>query len=85
MLKEKCGEDFGSLISEKVIAVAGDITIEDLGVKDVELKDQILDQVDVIVNLAATTKFDERQGTGLCIFSIIPGRPHIKEITSPPP
>ncbi|KAI4383754.1 hypothetical protein MLD38_009556 [Melastoma candidum] len=63
VLKEKRGRDFGLLISEKVVAVAGDITIEDLGVKDVEVRDQMLDQIDIIINLAATTKFDERRGS----------------------
>lgn len=49
-----------SLISEKVVIVPGDITCEDLGVKDCALIDQMWSQIDVIVNLAATTNFDER-------------------------
>lgn len=49
-----------SLISEKVVIVPGDITCEDLGVKDSALIDQMWCQIDVIVNLAATTNFDER-------------------------
>lgn len=60
VLKERCGEGFSSLISDKVIAIAGDITVEDLGLKDSELRERMWDQIDVIVNLAATTNFDER-------------------------
>lgn len=60
VLKEKWGSSFNSRIMEKVTLVAGDITMDDLGVKDSELRHKILSQVDVIVNLAATTNFDER-------------------------
>lgn len=60
MLKEKCGSDFNALVSEKVTIVPGDITYDDLGVRDSSLRQQMLDQIDAIVNLAATTKFDER-------------------------
>lgn len=60
IVKEKCGKDVNSLISEKVTVVAGDVSCENLGVKDSDLLSRMLSEVDVIVNLAATTKFDER-------------------------
>lgn len=60
MVKEKYGPNFSSLISEKVTVVPGDITCEDLGVADLDLREQLWAQIDVIVNLAATTNFDER-------------------------
>lgn len=60
VVKEKYGPNFSSLISEKVTVVPGDITCEDLGVMDSDLKEQMWSQIDVIVNLAATTNFDER-------------------------
>lgn len=69
VLKEKLGAvKFNSLISEKVVMVPGDITCEGLGVKDSALMEQMWSQVDVIVNLAATTNFDER-----CVYIYIHG------------
>ena len=58
--KEKLGANFKSFISEKVTLVPGDISYEDLGLKDSILREEICNQTDVIVNLAATTNFDER-------------------------
>lgn len=49
-----------SIVSEKLTVVPGDISKENLGLKDSDLREEILSQVDVIVNLAATTNFDER-------------------------
>lgn len=60
MLKEKLGSNFKSFIAEKVTLVPGDITYEGLGLKDSTLREEICNQTDVIVNLAATTNFDER-------------------------
>lgn len=54
------GTNFKSFISEKLTLVAGDITCEDLGFKDSILREDILSQTDVIINLAATTTFYER-------------------------
>lgn len=62
LLKQKWGTNLNSLLSEKVTVVAGDICREDLGLKldSSVLMEEILNQVDFIVNLAATTNFDER-------------------------
>ncbi|KAI3411444.1 Fatty acyl-CoA reductase [Psidium guajava] len=65
VVKEKHGPNFGSLISEKVTVVPGDITSEDLGVMDSDLREHMWAQIDVIVNLAATTNFDERYDVAL--------------------
>ncbi|KAG5525632.1 hypothetical protein RHGRI_032068 [Rhododendron griersonianum] len=52
---------FQTLISEKVTLVPGDITCEKyLGVKDSNLAEEMTREVDIVVNLAATTNFDER-------------------------
>ncbi|KAI4322400.1 hypothetical protein L6164_022101 [Bauhinia variegata] len=64
-LKEKLGANFNSFISEKLTLVPGDISCEDLGLKDSILRDEILNQTHVIVNLAATTNFDERYDVAL--------------------
>ncbi|XP_054813878.1 fatty acyl-CoA reductase 3-like [Prosopis cineraria] len=65
LLKEKLGANFNSLVSEKLVLVPGDITCEDLGLKDSILREEICSQTDVIVNLAATTNFDERYDIAL--------------------
>ena len=60
VLKEKCGTDLNTLIAQKITVVAGDITSDNLGVKDLNLVEEMWREVDVVVNLAATTNFDER-------------------------
>jgi len=54
------GPKFKSFISEKGDSGAGDISYEDLGFKDSITREDICNQTDVIVNLVATTNFDER-------------------------
>ncbi|XVE79280.1 hypothetical protein DITRI_Ditri14bG0045100 [Diplodiscus trichospermus] len=65
VLKEKCGKNFSSFISEKITLIPGDISHEDLGVKDSNLVEEMWEEVDVVVNLAATTNFDERYDVAL--------------------
>lgn len=60
VLKEKNGTHLNALISEKITLVPGDITREDLGVKDSNLREEMWNKLDVVINLAATTNFDER-------------------------
>lgn len=60
VLKEKWGTRLNSFISEKITFVAGDISSEDLGLKDSNLKKELWNELDVVVNSAAITKFDER-------------------------
>lgn len=64
MLKENHGAEFNSFISKKATLVPGDISQADLNLKDAVLMEEICTQTDVIVNLAATTNFDERY---LCV------------------
>ncbi|KAL0390006.1 UNVERIFIED_CONTAM: Alcohol-forming fatty acyl-CoA reductase [Sesamum calycinum] len=70
VLKEKHGENLSCLLSEKVRVVAGDITSENLGVKDPDLLQEMWKQIDVVVNLAATTNFDERYDVALGINTL---------------
>uniref|UniRef100_A0A7N0SWX2 Fatty acyl-CoA reductase n=1 Tax=Kalanchoe fedtschenkoi TaxID=63787 RepID=A0A7N0SWX2_KALFE len=74
VLKKKWGtNDLSNLISERVtIPVAGDISCEDLGVKEVELKNEMWNEVDAVVNLAATVNFDERYDVALAINTMGP-------------
>ncbi|OWM68992.1 fatty acyl-CoA reductase 3-like [Punica granatum] len=75
VLKEMWGENFSSLISEKVAVVAGDISVDYLGVKGSDLREQMWGQIDAIINLAATTKFDERYDVSLGINTL--GSKHV--------
>ncbi|OIW08507.1 hypothetical protein TanjilG_03183 [Lupinus angustifolius] len=65
LLKEKLGANFNSFISEKLTLVPGDISREDLGLKDSTLREEIYNQTDVIINLAATITFDDRYDISL--------------------
>ena len=60
VLKQKMDTNFESFIAKKVTVVPGDISCKDMGIKDPNLEDELLKDTDVIVNLAATTKFIER-------------------------
>ncbi|CAM8961675.1 unnamed protein product [Rhodiola kirilowii] len=73
VLREKWGSDLSSLVKEKVvIPVPGDIAYEDLGIKDEELKTEMLSEIDAVINLAATVNFDERYDIALGINTMGP-------------
>ncbi|KAL8479874.1 hypothetical protein ACS0TY_026199 [Phlomoides rotata] len=79
VLKEKHGGNITSLISEKVRVVAGDITFENLGVKDTVLLQEMFKHVDVVINLAANTNFDERYDVSLAINTL--GAKHVLDFS----
>lgn len=60
VVKEKYGPNLNQFTSEKLTIVNGDICLEGLGLQDSNLAYEMIHQLDAIVNLAATTKFDER-------------------------
>ncbi|XP_020204094.1 fatty acyl-CoA reductase 3-like isoform X1 [Cajanus cajan] len=70
LLKEKLGTRFDFFVSEKLTLVPGDISEEDLNLKDSILGEEICSQTDVIVNLAATTNFVERYDVALGINTL---------------
>lgn len=59
ILREKWGTKFECFMSEKISAVAGDTSYENLGITGHRLK-QMYNDIDIVINVAATTKFDER-------------------------
>ncbi|XP_059314845.1 alcohol-forming fatty acyl-CoA reductase-like [Lycium ferocissimum] len=67
VLREKCGPNFTTFVSQRTTIVPGDITCENLGVNDSNLLDEMWKEVDIVVNLAATTNFDERYDVALGI------------------
>ena len=61
MLKKKHGANLNTLISEKICLVPGEISLPQMGLKhDSIWIDKLKSQVEIIINLAATTNFDER-------------------------
>ncbi|GJZ12336.1 alcohol-forming fatty acyl-CoA reductase, partial [Tanacetum coccineum] len=60
VIKEKHGTNIITFISEKVIPVAADIDLENFGITNFDLLNEIQRTVDVVVSSAATTMFDER-------------------------
>ncbi|XP_043687312.1 fatty acyl-CoA reductase 3-like isoform X2 [Telopea speciosissima] len=76
ILREKYGAGLDSFISEKVTMVAGDIACEDLDIDDAsDLREEMWREIDIIVNIAATTKFDERYDVSLSVNTM--GAKHV--------
>lgn len=80
ILKEKYGTNIDSFISEKVTPVPGDITLVDFGIEDPNLKEEMWRDIDIVVNAAATTNFDERYDTALLINTL--GTKHVFNFTN---
>ncbi|KAL3850314.1 hypothetical protein ACJIZ3_012196 [Penstemon smallii] len=79
VVREKCGELeelISSHIQAKVIPVSGDVAHENLGVVDSKLINEMWNEIDIIVNSAAATKFDERYDVALAVNSL--GSLHLK-------
>ncbi|XP_074560018.1 putative fatty acyl-CoA reductase 4 [Curcuma longa] len=66
-LKEKYGDGFQSFATSKLWPVAGDIVHENLGIQDSKLVSKLFKEVQIIVNVAATTNFFERYDVSLDI------------------
>lgn len=60
VLRDQLGEDFDSFISSKIVVIPGDVSLNNFGLKDEKLMSKMLEEINVVVNFAASTKFDER-------------------------
>ncbi|KAF5205360.1 Fatty acyl-coa reductase [Thalictrum thalictroides] len=69
VLREKYGGDLDSIITKKVITVLGDVIYGNMGVHNSELLEKMWKDIDIIVNVAANTKFDERYDVALDVNS----------------
>jgi len=58
-LSEKYGDGFQQFIQEKIVALPGDIIYDNLGL-DAPTLEALAKDIDIIVNIAATTNFYER-------------------------
>ncbi|EOA12263.1 hypothetical protein CARUB_v10007993mg [Capsella rubella] len=73
VLRNNLGDaNLKALVSEKVVPIPGDISVDNLGVKDSDLLQLMWNEIDIIVNVAATTNFDERYDVGLRINTFGP-------------
>ncbi|KAJ0261335.1 putative fatty acyl-CoA reductase 7 [Hirschfeldia incana] len=73
VLRKNVGdESLNALVSEKVVPVPGDISLNNMGVSDSNLLQDMLQEIDIIVNSAATTRFDERYDVALGINTFGP-------------
>ena len=71
LLRETHGkEGFQSLVDDKVVPLAGDIGHENFGVEGAQLA-QMTQEINVIVNGAATTNFYERSAGRPAIGSLL--------------
>jgi len=68
-LQEIHGNDYSSFIARKLVPVVGDVREANIGIAP-ELADEIAGQVDIIINSAANTTFDERFVTCHTTFNI---------------
>lgn len=60
VLKEKYGDGYQEFMLSKLCAVSGDIRQDNLGIHDSNLKEAMCNEINIVVNVAANTTFDER-------------------------
>ncbi|MGB9601364.1 MAG: AMP-binding protein [Limisphaerales bacterium] len=72
-LREKYGDDFESFCDEKIEAVSGDLTLENLGIDDTTYN-ALASKIDVVINSAATVVFDEQLDIALNLNTFGPMR-----------
>ena len=71
VLRKDLGEEnLNELVHEKIVPVPGDISVHNLGLKDPDLLQRMWSEIDIIINIAATTNFDERYDPKCCISDI---------------
>ncbi|TVU31353.1 hypothetical protein EJB05_23035 [Eragrostis curvula] len=64
VLREEHGPNFDKFVDEKITPMAGDITCEDFGLERFEIL-KLAQEIDTIINAAATTNFYERYDVAL--------------------
>ncbi|KAJ4823884.1 Fatty acyl-CoA reductase 2 [Turnera subulata] len=70
-LRQTYGKSYQAFMMSKIVPVLGDICESNLGLEE-DLVDEIANEVDVIVNSAANTTFDERYDVALDINTLGP-------------
>ncbi|KAM7528648.1 hypothetical protein LguiB_032058 [Lonicera macranthoides] len=70
VVRKSWGETIKSHLLEKVIPISGDISFENMGIIDSKLREEMSEEIDIIVNSAATTSFDERYDVSMGINTL---------------
>lgn len=65
VLRNDLGDANLKIVLKKVVPIPGDISVVNLGVKDSDLLQHMWNEIEIIVNVAATTNFDERCRTNI--------------------
>lgn len=66
ILREQHGDNFESFIFQKVVPVVGDVAVDhNLGIDEEATREHLWENLDAIVNNAASTAFDDRYDTSL--------------------
>ncbi|XP_048135582.1 fatty acyl-CoA reductase 2, chloroplastic-like [Rhodamnia argentea] len=72
-LQQKYGDEYTNFMLSKLVPVKGDIRESNMGIAD-DLLHQITREVDVVINSAANTTWDERYDASLVANTIAPSR-----------
>ncbi|KAL0789750.1 hypothetical protein Bca101_005996 [Brassica carinata] len=72
VLRNDLGDANLKIVLKKVVPIPGDISVVNLGLKDSDLLQHMWNEIEIIVNVAATTNFDERYDVGLSINTFGP-------------
>ena len=72
-LRQKYDDQFHDFVREKVVAVAGDLTMDRIGL-DAQTHARLLEEVQIVINSAATVVFDERLDHALELNTLGPKR-----------
>ncbi|CAH8315961.1 unnamed protein product [Eruca vesicaria subsp. sativa] len=68
VLRKNIGDkSLNALISEKVVPVPGDVSLNNMGVSDSNLVQDMMQEIDIVFHAAATTRFDESYDVALRI------------------
>ncbi|KAI3874033.1 hypothetical protein MKX03_035402 [Papaver bracteatum] len=71
VLRTKYGDGFNTFIAEKVTPIAGDNALKNFGLADdSDLLKKLFNEVDIVANFAASTKFSERYDVALEVNTI---------------
>ncbi|KAF5194509.1 Fatty acyl-coa reductase [Thalictrum thalictroides] len=65
VLRDIHGKDFESFVSSKLTPVPGDVIYGNMGVQNSEMLEEMWSKINIIVNVAGNTKFDERYDVAL--------------------
>ncbi|XP_020582760.1 alcohol-forming fatty acyl-CoA reductase-like [Phalaenopsis equestris] len=67
ILRKEHGKEFNSFMAEKVCAVPGDIIHHNLGIEDINMRELLWKNVNMVIHVAATTNFYVRYDIALDI------------------